>query len=288
LTETHSDLLAMAGLAIALLWWPPNLSHAGPPLIADDPNTVGPGVVQPIFAVSTFRQGNETLVRAPIADITIGLVDSLDATVVASLASVDDTAGNTRWTLSGLFAVGAKWQFLRRDRGSLAFSPALILDTKVARKPGGLLPIQGELHVGHVNSVIGFDLGYVPMRREADQWYAALYASWAATARLNVLGELWVMSFGATRAAQLGSPLGTDLGTSLGIDYGIIGKRLRLLASLGTGIVSVGTSRVDVRAYLGTQHTFGTRRDRWRSTDRAQAFSRSTTERPGQGSGFGR
>jgi len=94
----------------------------------------------------------------------------------------------------------------------------------------------------------------------------AFYAHWAATARLNVLGELWVLSFGALGAKELGSPVGTDLGTSLGVDYGIIGNELRLLAAVGTGIVSVGTSRVDVRAYLGTQHTFGTRRDRWRRT----------------------
>lgn len=266
LIRTRSGLLAMAGLLSALVWWPPSLTHGGPPLIADDPHTVGPGVVQPIFAISTFSQGDETLVRGPTADITIGLVDSLDATVVASLASVHDASGNDRWTLSGLFAVGAKWEFFRRNRGSLAFSPALVIDTKVAREPAGLLPIQGELTVGHRKAAIGFDVGYVPVRRDADEWYAAVYANWAATSRLNVLGELWMLSFGATGAAELASPLGTDLGMSLGVDYGIIGNELRLLAAVGTGIVSVETSRVDVRAYLGTQHTFGTRRDRWRST----------------------
>jgi hypothetical protein len=62
----------------------PNLSHAGAPLLADDPHAVGPGVVQPIFATSTFVQVGETLLRGPISDLTIGLVDSLDATVVAS------------------------------------------------------------------------------------------------------------------------------------------------------------------------------------------------------------
>jgi hypothetical protein len=261
---TSSDLLAMTSVVAALVGWPPSLARAGPPLIADDPNTVGPGVVQPIFAASTFRQGDETLVRGPTADVTIGLVDSLDATLVASFASLHDAAGNPRWTLSGLFAVGAKWEFFRRERGSLAFSPAFVIDTKASRRPGGLLPVQGELDLAKGKAVIGFDVGYVVQRRDAHEWFVALYASWAATRRLNVLGELWSVSFGMTGSTELGTPVGTDLGTSLGIDYGIFGDRLRLLAALGTGIVSVGASRVDVRAYLGTQHTFGTRRDRWR------------------------
>ena len=90
----------------AIFWWQPNLARAGPPLIADDPNTVGPGVVQPIFTVSALNQGDETLVRGPIADVTIGLVDSLDAIVVASLVSLHDASETPRWSLSGLFIVG--------------------------------------------------------------------------------------------------------------------------------------------------------------------------------------
>ncbi len=264
--DTRSEPLTLAAVVAICVVWPPNLARAGPPLIADDPNTVGPGVVQPIFAMSTFRQGDETLVRGPTADVTIGLVDSLDATVVATLASMHDVTGNPRWTLSGLFAAGFKWEFFRRKRGSLCFSPAFVIDTAEPKRSGILLPIEGELGVGHGKSVIGFDAGYVVQRRHGDQWFVALYANWAATRRLNVLGELWAVSFGHMGSTMLGEPIGTDFGTSVGIDYGIIGNELRLLAAVGTGIVSVGAARVDVRAYLGTQFTFGTRRDRWRST----------------------
>ena len=257
-------MLAIAGAVAAFVCWRPNLSHAGPPLLADDPHTVGPGVVQPILATSTFVQGSETLLRGPASDLTVGLVDSLDATVVASLASWHDASGDPAWTFGGLFAIGAKWEFLRRERGSLAFSPALLIDTQAPREPAGLLPIQGELTLGGGKAAIGFDVGYIAVRSDAHEWYAALYANWAVTARLKLLGELWVLSFGAIGAADLGTTVGTDLGGSLGIDYGIIGNELRLLASLGTGIASFGAPRVDVRAYLGTQHTFGVRRDRWR------------------------
>ncbi len=254
----RSDLIGTAAVFAAICWWPSNAVRAGPPLIADDPNTVGPGVVQPIFATSALNRGDETLVRGPIADVTIGLVDSLDAIVVASLASLHDASEEPRWTLSGQFAVGVKWQFFRGDRGSLAFTPAFIIDSKAAREPGALLPIQGELALGNGKAVIGFDIGYVPIRQAQDEWFFAPYASWAATKRLNVLGELWSVSFGRADAS--------DFGASLGIDYSIFGDELRLLVSASTGIVSVGRSRVDVRAYVGAQYTLGTRRDRWRST----------------------
>jgi len=261
----RSCLFAISGMVAAFAGWQPSLAHAGPPLVADDPHTVGPGVVQPIFAVSTFVQGDEALLRGPTADLTIGLVDSLDATVVASLANRHNASQDPEWTFGGLFAVGAKWEFLRRDRGSLAFSPALLLDTQHPREPAGLLPIQGELTIGGGKAAIGFDAGYIPVRSDAHEWFAAVYANWTATARLNLLGEVWVLSFGALGATDSGTAVATDVGASLGIDCGIIGNELRLLASFGTGLVSVGAPRVDLRAYLGTQHTFGARRDRWRS-----------------------
>lgn len=262
---TSSSWLATPALVAILVGSSPNLARAGPPLLADDPNTVGPGVVQPIFAVSTFAKGDETLVLGPTADVTIGLVDSLDATVIATLASLHDATGDPRWTMKGLFAVGVKWEFFRRERGSLCFSPAFVINTDASRRPAGLLPMQGELDLRQGKAAIGFDIGYVVQRNQAHEWFVALYATWAATRRLNVLGEVWAVSFGQTGPVETGEPIGTDFGTSVGIDYGIIGNKFRLLVALGTGIASVGASRVDVRAYLGTQHDFGTRRERWRS-----------------------
>ncbi|MGB8328769.1 MAG: hypothetical protein WCE62_01480 [Polyangiales bacterium] len=82
------------------------------------------------------------------------------------------------------------------------------------------MPIQGELTVGGGKAALGFDAGYIVVSSDAHEWYAALYANWAATARLNLLGEPCNLMFGA--------------------------------------------SRVNVRAYLGTQHTFGARLEPWR------------------------
>lgn len=235
-------------VAVVLVW--PGLAAAGPPLIADDPNTVGPGVVQPIFATVVFHQGNETLVRAPIVDLTVGLVESLDATLIVSFISLHSASPSSAWSFSGLFAPGLKWRFFRTERGLLAFSPAVDIDTRFARQPFFLLPVQGELKVGkRRRSVIGFDAGYVPAVRATDEWFIAVYSNAPATRRLNLLFELWSLS---TNPIQI-----TDVGASVGIDYGIIGQELRLIAALSTGLVSVGAPRIDIRAYLGTQLTFG-------------------------------
>jgi hypothetical protein len=227
---------------------------AGPPLIADDPNTIGPGFIQPIFSASVLNQGDETLVRGPIVDLTVGLVDSLDATLVVSLVSLHDAASSTPWSFRGSLIPGVKWQFFRTERGSLAFSPAFLFNTEDPDQPGALLPFQGELKVGTRGSVIGFDVGYVPFYRATDEWFVAPYANCPATPRLNVLFEVWSLST---------SPLEiTDVGGSVGIDFGIIGQKLRLISAVSTAFVSIGGPRLDVRGYLGAQLTVQTRRGR--------------------------
>lgn len=228
----------------------PTTLRAGPPLIADDPNTVGPRVVQPILAITAFKQGDETLLGAPILDLTVGMVDSLDATLILSLESLHDASMRPRWTRSGLFAPGLKWQFLSTDRGSLAFSPALFISTEKPEQVAGLLPIQGELTLRDGSSVVGFDAGYVPVRRAADEGFVAVYGSWAATPRVNVLAEVWFVWFGPFNAA--------DLGASIGLDAGVLRNDLRIITAIRTGIASLNLPRVDVAGYLGLQHTFGT------------------------------
>jgi len=245
------SVVVRALVAVAIVW--SSEASAGPPLISDDPNTIGPGNIQPITSAVVFHQGGETLVRAPLLDLTVGLVDSLDATFVASLVSIYD-ATESEWTLRGSFIPGVKWQFFRWDRGSLAFSPALLLDTGEPDNPGFLLPIQGEVKVGDRGAVVGFDAGYVPFISRRDDWFVAPYAVTPATPRLNLLFELWCLS---TRPVEI-----TELGASVGIDVGLIGQKLRLISAISTGFVSFGTARLDVRAYLGTQLTIPTRQGR--------------------------
>ena len=78
-------------------------------MISDDPNTIGPGNAQPIFATSVLNRGDRTLVRGPILDLTIGAVDSLDVTLVLSFDAVHRELEVPAWEFLGIVTPGIKW-----------------------------------------------------------------------------------------------------------------------------------------------------------------------------------
>lgn len=224
---------------------------AGPPLIADDPNTIGAGNAQPIFATSVLNRRNQTVVRGPILDQTIGVVDSLDVTLVVSFNSVHRETESPDWQWLGVITPGIKWEFFRRDRGSLCLSPAFSVGTLDPGSPLVLLPLQGEIAVGQRTVRLGFDAGYVTAWNAPGEWFASVYGQAAVTKRLTIQGEIW--SFGSTGERA------TDLGLSVGATYLVFrrtGKTLELLVAVSPGLASFGGSRLDVRAYLGFQYTF--------------------------------
>ncbi len=243
-------LLASAGLLIAVSSRA-GTALAGPPLIADDPNTIGAGNAQPIFAISVLSRRNETVIRGPFLDQTVGVVDSLDVTLVVSFNSVHRENESRQWQWLGVITPGIKWEFFRRDRGSLCLSPAFSVGTLNPGKPLVLLPLQGEIAVGQRTARLGFDAGYGTARRAPDEWFASVYGQGAITKRLTLQGEIWAL--GTTTGGA------TDLGLTVGATYLVFGgarKSLELLAAVSPGLASFGTSRLNVRAYLGFQYTF--------------------------------
>ncbi len=243
-------LLASSMLAAALSS-EASPASAGPPLIADDPNTIGAGNAQPILATSVLNRRNQTVVRGPILDLTVGAVDSLDVTLVVSLDSVYRETESPNWRWLGVLTPGIKWEFFRRESGSLCLSPAFSVGTLNPGAPLVLLPLQGEIAVGQRSARLGFDAGYVHAWSAPDEWFAAVYGQVAATKRLTFQGEIW--SFGSTTGRA------TDLGLSVGATYLVFRRTrrtLELLAAVSPGLASFGQSRLDVRAYLGFQYTF--------------------------------
>lgn len=239
----------VAGVSIVVALCCSAKSRAGPPLIADDPNTVGARVVLPIVATSVLHRAGETLLRAPILDLTVGAVRSLDITFVASLQNVyTDTEVGGSWTSNGLFLPGLKWRFIASEKARAAFSPAFGINTRSPGRPFFLLPIQAEFSVGKLPWVLGFDLGYVPVVRDPDRWFVAPYARAALTRSFTLLMELWSLGSGPGDAV--------DLGASVGVSAGVGNTQLRFLAAIGPGFVSLGRDRVAVRAYFGVQYTF--------------------------------
>ena len=251
------------GLALAVataFGWPPSAALAGPPLIADDPNTIGPGNAQPIFATSVLSRRNRTVVRGPILDMTIGALDSLDVTLVVSFNSVHRELEAPIWDFLGVITPGIKWEFLRRDRGSLCFSPAFAVETLAPGSPLFLLPLQGEIEVGDIEATLGFDVGYVLASRAPDELLAAVYGQVAVTKRLTFQGEVWFFGSTSESATDFVLSLGTtNLGLTFGLTYLLMAKAkktLELLAAVSPGLLSSGESPLEVRAYLGFQYTF--------------------------------
>jgi hypothetical protein len=260
LRETPAVCFGLALAAAIAFGWPPRTALAGPPLIADDPNTIGPGNAQPIFATSVLSRRNRTIVRGPILDMTIGAVDSLDVTLVVSFNSVHRELEARAWEFLGVITPGIKWEFFRRDRGSLCLSPAFSVETLAPGSPLFLLPLQGEIEVGDIEATLGFDLGYVLASRAPDELLAAVYGQVAVTKQLTFQGEIWFFGSTTDNPNDFVLSLGTtNLGLTFGLTYLLMAKSkktLELLAAVSPGLLSSGESSLDVRAYLGFQYTF--------------------------------
>lgn len=259
---------ALVGIALCLQ---PGPARAGPPLISDDPNTIGSGMAQPIFATSVLHRGSRTIFRGLILDATVGVVDSLDVTLISSLIATYDSEMTPHWEPFGDFTPGIKWEFFRTDRGSLCFSPAFSYATIAPERVLLLLPIQGELAVGDIDAAIGFDVGYLPIFNGPDEWFVTVYGRSAVTKRLALLGEIWALAATPSKAV--------DLGVSFGMSYRIVGDELVLIAAISPGLVSFNRQRLDVRAYLGFQYTF--ERPRRAGSHHEMAHERVTEKAPG-------
>lgn len=244
---------ALAGILIGfVIAWPSANALAGPPLISDDPNTIGPGNVQPIVSVSVFQAEDVTTVRAPLVDLTVGLVESLDMTLIAAVVHTRDGSVEPPWADRASIFPGLKWEFFITDRGSLAFSPAFNVNTSSPRRSFALLPFQGELSVGRRRrATVGFDAGYELVVDSSHRWFVAPYARYAASPKIHALFELWLLAEAFVDTVSLGG--------SVGIDYGIVGDAVRLIAALSPGFATFDGPRVDVRAYLGVQYIFSPR-----------------------------
>jgi len=215
-------------------------ARAGPPLVSDDPHTIGAGNLEVILSASAAGFADFTDLVAPKLDLTLGLVDGLDvglaATPIFTLASGEPTE-----------AVGAadlvlKWQPLRGERWHAAFTPTVGINATLLRETSFVLPIQIE-YTGHRLS-LGADGGYIVVLNDPDVWFASVYAGLAASDSLLLLAECW---------GGLSSGDGRHIvGFSLGFDW-LMTESLHLLASGAPAFAASGGERLRWRAFLGFQ-----------------------------------
>lgn len=228
-------------MTIALLVGAP-LANAGPPLFSDDPHTVGRGVFQGIVALEGISLGQSSVLGAPNVDLTLGLLDGLDLTLLGVPLFEVEGPG----TVPDFLEVGFKWQFVKGPRWNLSFSPALGVTFASQADFAVVLPIQAEL--SHGLFAFGVDGGYLVVPNGGDLWRANVYGTWQAAEPLWLMAEVW--SVGSVPG------LGADIGTSVGIDWALP-HGLDALAAVGTGLASPGAlQRITWTFYAGLQWTW--------------------------------
>jgi hypothetical protein len=236
----HPPTIALVLPLLDLLGTVP--ASAGPPLISDDPGTIGPGRVEYITAVQSGGQRDVDLIEGPVADLTVGLFDGLDFVLTASPAFVLESTDPTRTATN--VASGVKWRPVKTDHWVAAVTPVIGLNVLSGENVFFSLPVQIEYRNGR--AAVGVDAGYAFIRKDVDAWRTSVYATWQATPSLLLEAELWGNN----------SPgLDGEYGTGIGMDW-TFRPGVALLAMAGTGITSEDGNRVEWVGYLGVRLAF--------------------------------
>lgn len=231
------------GLVCAIVWASVFEAAAGPPLLADDPNTVGPGNFAVILFGATLGTAPQSDVAGPGLDMTLGLYEGIDFLAVVSPNFLIPESAST--VSSGLIDVGFKLQPVLGVHWRAAFTPTFTLDTASASEAGVLLPVQVEYNWDRF--AIGLDVGYQVKFETGDQWFGAGYGSFTVNDELT-----WFVEGYGGRTPNINAKVAMfTTGFQLALT-----DALQLLADGGVGVRTDDGRTVAWYGYLGVQRTF--------------------------------
>jgi hypothetical protein len=216
---------------------------AGPPLIADDPNTVGPGNAQVILFGSATGFESEDKIAAPGIDLTLGVMQGVDLTALVSPRFIVTSDGLEE--RSALIDLGIKLQPIRGPHWNAAFTPTVSIDSASAPESTLFLAIQLEYTNGPF--VVGAEGGYSLNFNANDDGFAALYGAYTVHEKLSLLAEGW--------AGQRLNSRDLGVGFGAGCDW-TLPRGLHLLVGGEAGFKIESTRTPAWRAYLGLQWNF--------------------------------
>lgn len=229
------------------------LAQGGPPMLADDPETPGPGAWEINTAYTELRTNQEHLRSLPHVDFNYGVGERIQLKLESGWVFADAPDG----VKSGLDDVllGVKWRFLDQEHAGLNVSvyPQLQVSNgtgSVARGvatpgPNLLLPVEVSHEMGRVK-LVG-EAGYQRFHTEDSEWVVGALAAVEVTDKLELMAE--VRNF-STRLLNRGD---TIVNVGLRQD---LGNRLKLLASIGTGLTNTPGATSFI-AYVGIQVILG-------------------------------
>ena len=237
--------LYWALLVLVMLTQWASRAFAGPPLFADDPHTIEAGSVEVVLGAKSLEQGDSIFVTAPISDLTLGVAEGLEVSLLASpVFEIPEHRGST--DTSDLIEAGFKWQLIESEAWNASFAPTFSSSEGSDSRVGFVLPVQVEW--SHRELSFGLDAGYIAQIKGSDGWQANAYAVWQPTSTLALVAEVWSQGLAQDDPDDVGLNAGFEWTTPLGFDV--------LLAG-GTGIATWGGPRVEWTSYAGLRWTFG-------------------------------
>jgi len=245
-------------LALLLLCFgtiPSLFAQGGPPMLTDDPATLGAGAWEMNVAYAEQRNRQERLHSVPYFDINYGLGDHIQLKYETRwlLSDAQDGGGTRSGLDNSLF--GVKWRFLDQEESGLDMSvyPQLELENftgSVSRgiaEPGPnlLLPFEVGHDFGKMK-LIG-EAGYQVLHGRDNEWVAGVLGAIEASEKVEVMAEVRSLS---DRFLN-----GGDVIANVGLRRALSPK-LKLVASVGTGLNN-RTDATTFITYVGVQMVWG-------------------------------
>jgi len=253
----HIRVTARKSIIIALVLAPlvvpiACLGQAGPPMIANDPNTPGNGIWEiNVPDISAFYR-SENLNQIPFFDIHYGVGERVQLKLEGGYSTLDVYDSRTL-AGPGTLLAGVKWRFLDQIEDGFAsislfpqftFHPFYSSKDASIAAPGNnwMLPLELSRRFGLF--FITPEAGYEYQTLGKDFWFYGLVAGIEPKENLRLMAEVHgddVVFGGAT-----------DLLVNFGLRYPL-GKRIRLLASAGHTLRTLPEMPPHWISYLGLQ-----------------------------------
>lgn len=240
-------------LALFLLAAPQVNAQGGPPMLTDDPDTPGNKHWEINAAFTGTDMQSEKSRAFPHVDFNYGLGESIQLKYEVGWL-FNEQKGQSWQSGLGNSLIGIKWRFIGAEDADFKvstypqyeFENATNSVERGVAEPGPnlLLPIEVSRSFGRV-TVVG-EVGYQYLHNERDEQVYGLLGALQASDNLELLVEIHGTVVSGTNVDPL-------------INIGLrraLGNRLKLLASIGTGLTNDPDS-TDLIAYLGVQFLLG-------------------------------
>jgi len=222
------------------------LAQGGPPMITDDPHTIGPGRWEINVAQLSLFSGNSTVTQSPYLDLNWGVGENLQVKYETGVSSMSPS----NLPYGGPFATtGVRWRFLSQKDQDLeistypqySFYPSYYGSTTAANTSSSVFFLPVEVSKKWGRYTFNPEMGYGFARGDDNFWSLGLLLGREMNPAWSLMVELHTQSPLSFNQSQ------NILNVGTAVD---LGESFTLLASMGT---SLGIQPGYGISYLGLQ-----------------------------------